>query len=86
MKRSNTQVLASLIISLLISLPFANYTFAQPQISPPPGLTNSGHASSSAEHAPSAPVGEGIFVLVTLGIALSIRKLSKFKRKVTRQN
>ncbi|HPE35123.1 MAG TPA: hypothetical protein PLI65_10025 [Bacteroidales bacterium] len=66
-------------IFLVLALFFISaVSMAQTQAPPPPG-----HGGSSATvPGGSAPVGEGIFLLITLGAAYGARKVYNLRRKL----
>jgi hypothetical protein len=76
MNRSNRNIVLTALAALFLNLSFLNSVTGQPP-PPPAGDANNGH-SISTKASDAAPVGEGIWILMTLalsyGIFMYIRK------------
>jgi hypothetical protein len=84
MKTISKILVASLLTILMYCMPCTSNVYGQPYTTVPPGLTSSGQNSgSTTEKAPSAPIGEGLFILLTVGIAYTVKILFKPRKGKT---
>jgi len=70
MKRTNTNYFFTAFLALLIILSINGHAFGQPPPPPPGGSAGTGHNLNANQG--GAPVGEGIWILLTLAISYGI--------------
>lgn len=69
------------ILTLLFTLAFTLFATTGFSQGPPPPPTGAGHGASGNQTGGSAPVGSGLFVLLSLGVAYGSKKLYRIHKK-----